>query len=86
MDLSLSAAETAFALEVRNWLARHTERPDPALSPEDEIGWGRRWQARLAEARMVAISWPESVGGRGATPVQVALYNMEYARAGAPSR
>ena len=33
---------------------------------------------------MVAISWPQSVGGRGATPVEVALYNMEYARAGAP--
>ena len=58
--------------------------PDPALDPDELVSWGRRWQARLAEARMVAISWPESVGGRGATPVEVALYNMEYARAGAP--
>ena len=84
MDLALSADERAFALEVRAWLARNTERPDPALSGEEAIEWGRRWQARLAEARMVAIAWPESVGGRGATPVEVALYNMEYARAGAP--
>ena len=84
MDLSLSAAEKAFALDVRRWLARNTERPGPDLSPQESIDWGRRWQAKLAEARMVAISWPESVGGRGAAPVEVALHNMEYARAGAP--
>ena len=84
MDLSLSAADQAFALDVRAWLARHARRPGAVLSPEEEIAWGRRWQAELAGARMVAISWPESVGGRDASPVQVALYNMEYARAGAP--
>ncbi|MXZ53152.1 MAG: acyl-CoA dehydrogenase [Acidimicrobiaceae bacterium] len=84
MDLSLSADERAFALEVRTWLDRNIDRPDPALSGEEAVDWGRRWQARLADARMVAISWPESVGGRAATPVEVALYNMEYARAGAP--
>ena len=84
MDLALSADERAFALEVRAWLARNIERPDAALSGEEAIEWGRRWQAKLADARMVAIAWPESVGGRAATPVEVALYNMEYARAGAP--
>ena len=84
MDLSLSAGERAFARQVRAWLARNADRPDPALSAEEAVDWGRSWQAKLAEARMVAISWPESVGGRGATPVEVALYNMEYARAGAP--
>ena len=84
MDLALSADERAFALEVRAWFARNTERPDVALGGDEAIEWGRRWQAKLAEARMVAIAWPESVGGRSATPVEVALYNMEYARAGAP--
>ena len=84
MDLSLSADERAFALEVRTWLDRNIDRPDPALSGEEAVDWSRRWQARLADARMVAISWPESVGGRAASPVEVALYNMEYARAGAP--
>ena len=84
MDLSLSAAEKAFAQDVRDWLTRNTEQPDPTPSPEESVAWGRRWQAKLAEARMVAISWPESLGGRDATPVEVVLYNMEYARAGAP--
>ena len=84
MDLALSSDERAFAQEVRTWLARNADRPDADLSPEEAVEWGRRWQARLASARMVAISWPASVGGRGATPVEVALHNMEYARAGAP--
>ena len=48
------------------------------------MAWGQRWQAALAADRWVAIAWPERVGGRGASAVEVALYNMEYARAGAP--
>ena len=84
MDLSLSPAEQAFAAEVRDWLAARVDVPDSFDTPADEIEWGRRWQATMAADRMVAISWPEAVGGRGASPVEVALYNMEYARAGAP--
>ncbi len=41
---------------------------------------GRTWQARLAEGRWVGIHWPEEYGGRGASPVEVAIFNMEYAR------
>ena len=84
MDLAFSAAEHAFAAEVRGWLETHVEHPGPFESLDSEVEWGRSWQATLASARMVAVSWPEAVGGRGATPVEVALYNMEYARAGAP--
>jgi alkylation response protein AidB-like acyl-CoA dehydrogenase len=32
----------------------------------------------------VGIQWPEAYGGRGATPFQVAIFNMEYARSKAP--
>ena len=84
MDLTLSADEQAFAAEARAWLTEHVERPGVFASVEDEVAWGRRWQARLAADRWVGIAWPDAVGGRSATPVQVALFNMEYARAGAP--
>ncbi|MEZ5166510.1 MAG: acyl-CoA dehydrogenase family protein [Acidimicrobiales bacterium] len=59
-------------------------RPAGFAPVADEVAWGRAWQATMAAERMVAISWPREVGGRGASPVEVALYNMEYARAGAP--
>jgi alkylation response protein AidB-like acyl-CoA dehydrogenase len=84
MDLSFSAEEEAFAAEVRAWLSAVLEAPPPFRSVEDEVAWGREWQAKLAAGRWVGIWWPRQYGGRGASPVQVAIFNMEYARVGAP--
>jgi alkylation response protein AidB-like acyl-CoA dehydrogenase len=80
MDLSFTGAELAFAAEIRAWLAAHLDLPPAFASLDDEIAWGRQWQAKLAAERWVGIHWPAEYGGRGATPVEVALYNMEYAR------
>ena len=84
MDLSFTAEQEAFAAEVRDWLAANVEVPPAFASLADEIEWGRAWQARLAEARWVGIQWPAEYGGRGASPIEVAIFNMEYARARAP--
>jgi alkylation response protein AidB-like acyl-CoA dehydrogenase len=51
---------------------------------EEEFEWGRTGQARLAADRWVGIHWPAQYGGRGASPLQVAIFNMEYARSRAP--
>ena len=80
MDLSFSADELTFAQEVREWLAAHVEVPPRFENIADEVAFGRRWQAELAADRWVGIHWPAEYGGRGASPVQVALFNMEYAR------
>ena len=84
VDLAFTANELALAAEFRDWLAKHLELPPAFETLDEEIEWGRVWQAKLAAARWVAISWPAEVGGRGASPVEVALYNAEYARARAP--
>ena len=84
MDLTFSADEQAFAAEARAWLDAHL-RPVPSFeSVEDEVAWGRAWQAELAEGRWVGIHWPHEFGGRGASPLHVAIFNAEYTRAGAP--
>ena len=80
MDLAFTAEEQAFAADVRAWLAEHVEVPPRFETIADEVAFGRAWQARLAEGRWVGIHWPEMYGGRDATPVQVAIFNMEYAR------
>ena len=80
MDLSFTPEEQAFAAEIRAWLAVHLELPPSFATLDEEIAWGRAWQAKLAADRWVGIHWPSEYGGRGASPVQVALYNMEYAR------
>jgi alkylation response protein AidB-like acyl-CoA dehydrogenase len=84
MDLAFSPSEQALAREVREWLGSNLEPPPPFATLAEEVAWGQRWQARLAEARWVGIHWPRAYGGRGATPVEVAIYNTEYARARAP--
>src|SRR5215470_6628592 len=80
MDLSFTPEEQAFSREVRDWLAENLDRPPRFPSLAEEIAWGRAWQAKLAAGRWVGIHWPEEYGGRGASPVQVAIFNMEYAR------
>jgi alkylation response protein AidB-like acyl-CoA dehydrogenase len=80
MDLSFTADERAFAAEIRAWLLANLELPPAFASLDEEIEWGRRWQAKLAADRWIGIHWPAEYGGRSASPVQVALYNMEYAR------
>jgi alkylation response protein AidB-like acyl-CoA dehydrogenase len=80
MDLSFTPAELAFALDVRSWLGDNVEVPPRFENIADEVEFGRRWQARLAESRWVGIHWPVEYGGRSASPVEVAIFNMEYAR------
>jgi alkylation response protein AidB-like acyl-CoA dehydrogenase len=84
VDLSFSAPEEAFAGEARAWLRANVPDVPTFASLDDEIAWGRQWQATLAADRWVGIHWPAEYGGRSATPVEVAIFNMEYARAGAP--
>jgi alkylation response protein AidB-like acyl-CoA dehydrogenase len=80
MDLSFSPDEAAFATEIRDWLAANLELPPAFDSLADEVAWGRAWQAKLAADRWVGIHWPRAYGGRGASPVEVAIFNMEYSR------
>jgi len=80
MDLSFTDDERAFAAEFRAWLDANLELPPAFDSFDDEIAWGRKWQAKLAADRWVGIHWPSEYGGRSASPVQVAIYNLEYGR------
>jgi alkylation response protein AidB-like acyl-CoA dehydrogenase len=80
MDLAFTPEEEAFAGEIRAWLAEHLDLPPAFDSLADEIAWGCAWQAKLAHDRWIGIHWPAEYGGRGASPVQVAIFNMEYAR------
>jgi len=84
MDLALKPEDEAFAASFREWLADHPHEPPAFADLADEVAWGRQWQATLAADRWVGVHWPSQYGGRSATPVQVALYQTEYARSQAP--
>jgi alkylation response protein AidB-like acyl-CoA dehydrogenase len=83
VDLSLTDAEERFAAEARAWFEANAETPPAPDDLAEAIAWGRAWQAKLAAAGWVGINWPVEYGGRGASAVEVALFNSEYARSGA---
>jgi alkylation response protein AidB-like acyl-CoA dehydrogenase len=84
VNLTLTEEERTLRDAVRGWLQANVEPVPDFESFDEEFEWGRRWQARLAADRWVGIQWPAEYGGRGASPVEVAIFNMEYARSRAP--
>jgi alkylation response protein AidB-like acyl-CoA dehydrogenase len=83
MDLSLSPAELQFRDQVRAWIADHHPGAEPE-GMENVIDFRLRWQRTLFDAGYVGISWPKEHGGRGATPMEQAIFNTEMVRAKAP--
>jgi alkylation response protein AidB-like acyl-CoA dehydrogenase len=90
MDLSPTPAQEAFRGELRAWLRAHLPwEYGKGLPPrfdtlEEEVAFGRTWQAQLAEGRWVGVYWPEEYGGRGAGVVEHYVVQEELARARAP--
>jgi alkylation response protein AidB-like acyl-CoA dehydrogenase len=85
MRLSLDDSEQRIQREVREFLAAHM--PDPTDLPEDldgRVAVLREWQRHLYDAGLVGISWPKEFGGRGGTPSEQLVANLEMTRAGAP--
>ena len=87
MDLTLSPDELAFQAEARAWLTANVPAtPLPSMDTEAGFRAHQEWEARLAEARWSVVSWPEELGGRGASLVEWVVFEEEYYRAGAPGR
>jgi len=84
MDFDLSTADLAFRDEFRTWLSDNKPPDIDVASDFKEAETLREWQRLLASGRWVGVHWPVEYGGRGASLVQVAIYNEELARAHAP--
>lgn len=79
--LELGPRARAFRDELRGWLAATVPADDEARRA---LVRSPRWEALLAERRLICVSWPEVYGGRGLSGVEVALLNDEFARARVP--
>jgi alkylation response protein AidB-like acyl-CoA dehydrogenase len=84
VDFDLSPDEEAFRREFRAWLAEHSPPEVDVAATFEEVETLREWQRTLASGRWVGIHWPERYGGRGASLLEVAIYNEELARARSP--
>lgn len=89
----MSAADAAFAAEVREWLTENLTGDFAKLKGlggpgrEHEAFEERlEWDRHLAAAGWTCLGWPVEWGGRAATMEQQVIFHLEYARSGAPAR
>jgi alkylation response protein AidB-like acyl-CoA dehydrogenase len=84
VDLRFTSAQEAFREEVRGWIAANAPRPTGLMAGADLVAYQQAWQARLAEAALVAVHWPERYGGRGLGWTEAFIVQEEVALAHAP--
>jgi alkylation response protein AidB-like acyl-CoA dehydrogenase len=84
VDLTFTAEQQAFRLEVREWLHANIPRDDPGDDFESMRAFDTAWQRRQFDGGWAGIAWPADYGGRGLSPVEQLIWYEEYARAGAP--
>lgn len=81
MNFDESPQQKAFRAEVKEWLrtaaAEYRDPPAKAWEESELVAAGRRWQRRKAEAGYAGILWPESMGGRGGTAYEAAIFDAE---------
>ena len=88
MDLSFSPEEEQFRQDLRDWL--QSNLPDgwgvsfKMPKGESRLEFLRSWQRRLHAGGYLGLSWPKEYGGRGASMIEMAIFNEEMARAEAP--
>ncbi|MEX0676031.1 MAG: acyl-CoA dehydrogenase [Pirellulales bacterium] len=88
MDLSLTDGEKKFRDELRAWLKNNL--PPKMVKAADNAAahyeYLTAWQRKLYEGGWAGISWPKEYGGRGASPIEQAIFQEEMALADAPER
>jgi alkylation response protein AidB-like acyl-CoA dehydrogenase len=89
-DPVLPPEDAGFRDELRQWLSEHLvgdfKRAGAVGGPADDMAWDLRlaWEKELAAGRWLNVSWPVEYGGRGGTPRQELIFQMEHAAASAP--
>jgi alkylation response protein AidB-like acyl-CoA dehydrogenase len=86
MDLTWSDAEEAFRAEAREWLEANVPHGLPSGDTAEGFALHLQWERKLFADRWAVVSWPEAMGGRGASLWEWLLFEEEYYRAGGPQR
>jgi alkylation response protein AidB-like acyl-CoA dehydrogenase len=89
MDFSFSAEEEGFRQDLREWLKNNLPpgwgTPAFKMPKGDErVEFLRGWQRKMYEGGYLGLSWPKAYGGRGASMIELAIFNEEMARVEAP--
>jgi len=87
VDLNLTPEQETFRAEVGAWLQSNVpSQPLTTSATPEGFAEHKAWEKKLYQAGYAAISWPKAYGGRDADMLTNAIFQEEYARAGAPVR
>lgn len=81
MNFDDTPEELTFRQTARSWLAEAAaaHRAPRTLDDAALVALGRDWQKAKANAGFAGILWPASIGGRGGTPIEAAIFDQEEA-------
>ena len=87
MNLDFDPPAAEFRAEVAARLAQLVPpQPLPSVDTAEGFAQHRAFEARLADARLAAVSWPAEYGGRDASLLEWLVFEEEYHAAGGPVR
>ena len=93
MELTRTAAEQAFADEVRTWLEEHLVGANADLRGRGGVGQEDveperllAWERELADGGWLGLDYPEHLGGRDASLSEQVVFHQTYVEARAPGR
>ena len=93
MELARTAAEEAFADEVRTWLEEHLSGANADLRGRGGVGQEDveperllEWERELATGGWLGLDYPTHLGGRDASLSEQVVFHQTYVEARAPGR
>ena len=93
MEFTWTAAEQAFADEVRTWLEEHLVGANADLRGRGGVGQEDveperllAWERELADGDWLGLDYPEHLGGRDASLSEQVVFHQTYVEARAPGR
>ena len=90
MDFADTTEEARFRQEARSFLEQHAPalagRAGAEESESDFLARAKAWQKLKQENGWACLNWPKAFGGRGATPMEMIIWNQEEARHNVPTQ
>jgi alkylation response protein AidB-like acyl-CoA dehydrogenase len=90
MDFADTTEEARFRQEARSFLEQHAPalagRAGAEESESDFLARAKAWQKLKQENGWACLNWPKAFGGRGATPMEMIIWNQEEARYNVPTQ
>lgn len=86
MDFNDTPQEAEFRAEVRAWLKENVPHYDaPPANEQESIERSKAWQAKKYDAGWACLNWPKEYGGRGASPIELVIWQQEEAKYDLPN-